>query len=77
LPQSDDNFRGNLSAAGLLAKKVVVLFILSSNVSSPHGEVDPAIEQVLLDFKQGFAGSDKVQSFEECRAPDFDRCLVD
>src|SRR3981081_1650982 len=54
LPERDGNFRGNLSAVGLLAKKVVFLFILSSNVSNPHGEVDPVIEQVLLDFKQGF-----------------------
>jgi hypothetical protein len=77
LPQSNGNFRGNLSAVGLLAKKVVFLFILSSNVSNPDGEVDSVIEQVLLDFKQGFVESNKVQSFEECRAPDFDRCVVD
>jgi len=77
LPQSNGTPRGYLSAVGLLAKRVVFLFILSSNVSNPHGEVDPVIEQVLVDFKQGFVESNKVQSFEECRAPDFDRCVVD
>jgi hypothetical protein len=77
VPPSDGTFRGNLSAVGLLAKRAVFLFILSSNVSSPHGEVDPIIEQVLLDFKQGFVASNVVQSFEECRAPDFDRCSAD
>jgi hypothetical protein len=40
------------------------------------GEVDPVIEQVLLDLEQGFAERNVVPSFEECRAPDLDRCLV-
>jgi hypothetical protein len=77
VPPSDGTVRGNLSAVGLLAKRAVFLLILSSNVSSPHGEVDPIIEQVLLDFEQGFTESNVVQSFEECRAPDFDRCSAD
>jgi hypothetical protein len=77
LTPSDGPFRGNLSAVGLLAKKVVFLFILSNNVATPNGDVDPEIARVLVDFTQGFAGNHAVQSFEECWAPDFDRCMMD
>ena len=75
--QNDGPFRGNLSAVGLLSKKVVFLFILSNNVATPNGDVDPVIDRVLVDFTQGFAGNHAVQSFEECRAPDFERCAMD
>jgi hypothetical protein len=75
-PPTDGASRGNLSAVGLLAKKVVFLFILSSNVSNPTGELDPVIDRVLVDFTQRFAKNPTVQSFEECRAPDLDRCTT-
>jgi hypothetical protein len=76
-PHSVADFRGDLSAVGLLAQKAVFLRILSNNVSTPNGDVDPVIDQVLREFEQGFAGSNRVRSFEECRAPEFQRCVLE
>jgi hypothetical protein len=67
---------GSFSAVGLLSKNAVFVFVVGRNVSSPNGDLEPPMEGVLLDFQQEFSRHDGVRSFEECRAPDFDRCLT-
>ena len=66
---SGDGIAGSVRAVGIKDKNLVVLDVLSGNVSTPNGEVDPAIEQVLQDLRKAIMGDADIESPHECRAP--------
>ena len=76
-PREGAGFRGNIRAVGYPDKQVVLISILSSNLSTPTGEIDPVIEQTLTDFRDRIGGDDAIASIQECWAPDLGRCSTD
>ena len=65
---------GLLEAVDIPEDKKLVVSAFSSNVSTPHGEVDTVIEQALENFVASLAGISEVEQVEQCIAPHWDRC---
>ena len=61
--------RGNLYAVDVTEKRWVVVSAYSSDVTSPHGEVDPVMEQALEDFTIALMKIPDVEAVEQCVAP--------
>lgn len=57
-----------------VGKKEVVISAFSSNVSTPHGELDPAVEAAITGFSRSLAGNPNILQVDECTAPDYDPC---
>jgi hypothetical protein len=76
LPNADGNF-GFVSARDVTESKSVVVSAFSSNVSTPNGELDPAMEAALLGFRRALEGNPKILRIDECAAPNYDGCTSD
>jgi hypothetical protein len=65
------DFRGSLEAVDVIESKKVVISAYSNDVFTPHGELDPAIEKALKEFKKVISGQQDVESVEDCVAPNY------
>jgi hypothetical protein len=73
LPNSGRDL-GLLNALDVTESKSVVVSAFSSDVSAPHGELDPALEAALLGFRRALEGNPKIPRIDECAAPNYDGC---
>jgi hypothetical protein len=74
-PNADRNL-GLVDAFDVKESKSVVISAFSSNVSTPHGELDPAVEAALLGFRRALEGNPQILRIDECAAPDYEGCLT-
>jgi hypothetical protein len=74
LPNAD-RYLGLVNALDVTESKSVVISAFSSNVSTPHGELDPPVEAALSGFRRALEGTPKVLRIDECTAPDYAGCL--
>jgi hypothetical protein len=72
-PNADRNL-GLVNAFDVKESKSVVISAFSSNVLSPHGELDPSVEAALSGFRRALKGNPKVLRIDECAAPNYDGC---
>jgi hypothetical protein len=74
LPNSDRNL-GVIYAVDVTESKSVVISAFSSDLSTPHGELDPPVEAALSGFRRALVGNPKILRIDECAAPDYAGCL--
>ena len=72
--ESSEKFKGLFDVVGVQETRSVVVSAFSSNVSTPHGELDPPMEEALRDFRQALTGNPAVSEITECSAPDLNLC---
>lgn len=72
-PNSDRNL-GLVDASDVKENKSVVISAFSSNVVSPQGELDPAVEAALSGFRRALEGNAQILGIDECAAPNYDGC---
>jgi hypothetical protein len=73
LPNSDRNL-GLVDVLDVTESKSVVVSAFSSNVSTPRGELDPAVEAALVAFRHALDGNPQILRIDECAAPNYDGC---
>ena len=73
-PESSEKFRGLVDVVDVQETRSVVVSAFSSNVSTPHGELDPPVEEALRNFRQAITGNPAVSEVTECSAPDLNLC---
>jgi hypothetical protein len=73
VPNADRNL-GVIYAVDVTESRSVVVSAFSSNLATPHGELDPAVEAALEGFRRALKGNPKVLRIDECAAPDYDGC---
>lgn len=69
-------FQGFAEAVEVKKTHTVFVSAYSSNVSTPHGELLPAVESALENFRRAIANDPNVLRFEECAAPHYDACML-
>lgn len=69
-------FQGFAEAVEVKEQHVVFVSAYSSNVSTPHGELHPAVQLALENFRKAIASDPDVLRFEECVAPDYAACVL-
>jgi hypothetical protein len=57
-------------------REAVAVSAYSSNVSTPHGELFPAVHSALENFRRAIANDSNVLRLEECAAPDYTACVL-
>ena len=67
-------FQGFAEAVEVKRHHAVAVSAYSSNVSTPHGELFPAVQSALENFRRAIANDPNVLRFEECAAPDYQPC---
>ncbi len=67
---------GLVDAVDVTESKSVVISAFSSNVSTPHGELDPSVEAALIGFRRALDGNSKILRIDECAAPKYSGCLT-
>ena len=72
-PNSDRNL-GLVDVSDVKASKSVVVSAFSSNLISPQGELDPAVEAALSGFRRALEGNAQILGVDECAAPNYDGC---
>jgi len=76
-PDSSEKFQGLVDVVDVVdvqETRSVVVSAFSSNVSTPHGELDPPVDEALRNFRQAIMGNPAVSAVTECSAPDLNLC---
>jgi hypothetical protein len=71
---SSEKFRGLVDAVDVKETHAVVVSAFSSNVSTPQGELDPAVAEAVSNIRQAIAGNSHVSQVTECSAPNLTLC---
>jgi len=71
---ASEKFQGLVDVVDVQETRSVVVSAFSSNVSTPHGELDPPVEDALRNFRQAVTGNPAVAEVAECSAPDLNLC---
>jgi hypothetical protein len=69
-------FQGFAEAVEVKKHHAVFVSAYSSNVSTPHGELLPAVGLALESFRRAIANDPNVLRLKECAAPDYDDCTL-
>ena len=67
---------GLVNALDVTANKSVVISAFSSNVSTPHGELEPSVKAALVGFRRTLKGNPTILRIDECAAPTYSGCLT-
>jgi hypothetical protein len=72
-----DGSGGSFDASSPGPANLLLVQISSNNGSTPRGDVDPIIGQLLGAYEKSLVDNHQVTDIEECFSPAFARCLVD
>ena len=75
-PESSEKFQGLVDVVDVKESRSIVISAFSSNVSTPHGELHPALEEALKNFRQVIAGNPAIAQVTECSAPNLSSCAT-
>ena len=69
-------FQGFAEAREIKKHHAVFVSAYSSNVSTPHGELLPAVRSALENFRRAIENDPNVLRLDECAAPDYHACVL-
>ena len=74
--RSGQGFQGFVEAVEVKKHRALVISAYSSNLSTPHGELAPAVDLAMRNFRQEIERDPHVARATECVAPDFSACVL-